>query len=93
MNWRAIVPAGISQAIGQCGLSRQGLIRILASVHIDLPAHSSIWRKHRDPTDSDFFLYPVGLREDGAFHMFEFQVNDVSAPGFLFIARMRHSVY
>lgn len=92
MNWHVIVRAGISQAIGRCGLSRQGVVRILARVHIELAARANVLRLHRDPIDPDFFLYHFHVWDSGAFHTFEFRVNDVTAPGFLFVVRLKHSV-
>jgi len=92
MNWHVIVHAGISQAVGRCGLSRQGVVRALAAVHVELPIRANVLRLHRDPIDPDFFLYYVGLWDGGAFHLLEFRVNDVSAPGFLFIVRLKHTV-
>jgi hypothetical protein len=92
MNWHVIVRGGISQAIGRCGLSRPGVVRTLAALHIDLPTHADVLRLNRDPIDMDFFLYRVGLWDGGAFHTFEFRVNDGTAPGFLFVVRMKHIV-
>ncbi|HBI43092.1 MAG TPA: hypothetical protein DDY78_09590 [Planctomycetales bacterium] len=92
MNWHVIVSAGISQAIGRCGLSRQGLVRVLVAVHVKLSAIANALRPHRDPIDQDFFLYHFALWDSGAFHTLEFRVNDVSAPGFLFIVRLKHTV-
>jgi hypothetical protein len=91
-----IVRAGISQALGRCGLSRQGLVRVLVAVHVKLPAIAiaiaNALRRRRDPIDPDFFLYHFSLWDGGTFHTFEFRVNDVSAPGFLFVVRLKHTV-
>jgi hypothetical protein len=63
-----------------------------AAVHVELPIRANVLRLHRDPIDPDFFLYYVGLWDGGAFHLLEFRVNDVSAPGFLFVVRLKHTV-
>ncbi len=92
MKWHVIVRAGISQAIGRCGLSRQGVVRLSSRIHIELPARTDVLRLNRDSADRDFFLYYFRFWDGGAFHTFEFRVNDVTAPGFLFITRMKHFV-
>ena len=66
MIWRAIVRAPISRAIGRCGLTRLGVVRLLASVHIDLPARTDQVRMVRDPNDPDFCVYRVSLNDGGA---------------------------
>jgi hypothetical protein len=91
MNWHVIVRAGIGKAIGRCGLSRQGIIQVLMAVHVKLPALANVLRPHRDPNDPDFFLYHFSLWDGGTFHTFEFRVNEVTAPGFLFIVRLKHT--
>jgi hypothetical protein len=61
-------------------------------LHIDLPARADRVRRRRDPDDIDFCQYRVALQDGGAWHDFEFRVDDRSAPGFLIVVRMRHVV-
>ncbi len=82
MNWRVVLRGGISQTIGRCGLSRQSVVRVLTAVHVNLPVHA----------DPDFFLYYFSLWDGGTFHTFEFRINDFTAPGYLFVVRMKHTV-
>jgi len=92
MNWHVIVRTKISQAIGRCGLSRQGLIRVYARVYGELPARADQLRRRRDPADPDYFLYRFALRDAGIWHTFSFRVDDVSAPSYLFIKEVKHSI-
>ena len=92
MHWHTIVTQGVSQAIGQCGLTRAGIVRVIAHLHGDLPARADRLRRRRDPDDPDLFLYRVTLLDGGRLHFWDFWVNDVNAQGFLFILRMKHFV-
>ncbi len=92
MNWHVIVRPPIGRAIGQCGLSRLGVVRLLASVYIDLPARADNVRLRRDPNDPDYCVYRVNMNDGAAWHHFEFRIDDATAPGYLFVDRMKHSV-
>ncbi len=88
MALRAIVSKGVTRALGACGLSREGLIRVLARLHSDLASQPD--RSERDLSDPDCFLYRIILNDGGRRHDLAFQVNDAQAPGFLFVEGLTH---
>ncbi len=65
MKWHTIVTPAISRAVGQGGLTRAGVVRVLAYLHNDLPARANSLRRRRDASDPDHFPYRVALF-DGA---------------------------
>jgi hypothetical protein len=93
MNWHVIVRPPISRAVGQFGLSRSGLVRLLASLHTDLPTHANQVQSLRDPNDPDYCIYRYSFKDGAAWHYFEFRIDDVTAPGYLFVDRVKHTVF
>jgi len=90
MNWHTIVSPVISRAVGQCGLTRAGVVRVFAHLHNDLPTRADRLRRQRDAGDPDFFLYRLTLFDGGRLHLCVFSVDDLTAAGFLFVEKMTH---
>jgi hypothetical protein len=90
MEPHIIVEKPVSQAIGRCRLTRNGLLRLLHRIHSDLPGRAAVLRQYRDPQDTDCFRYQVVFSDAGKLHTFRFRVNDVRATGFLFVEECSH---
>jgi hypothetical protein len=91
MEWRTIISPQLSAALGTCGLSRDALILTLSALHQTLPEEAERWRRTRAPDEPDsFFLFRLGFTDGDAWHRLAFWVDDVTAPGFLFVERLVH---
>src|ERR1700722_96421 len=80
MPRKVTVPGPASQAIGPLEISRELKIRVLASIHDDLPISASKFQKFRLTDDERVFFYRVLLDEGSARHFFVFAVDDTTSP-------------
>jgi hypothetical protein len=85
-----ILDRPVSAALGACGLSREGLIRVLLLLHQDLPADHARHRSNRDATRSDCFRYRRQLLDGATWHLFDFLVEDSTSPDHLFVNSFGH---
>ena len=69
---KLIIWPGISQRIGACGLTHEGLLAFLNGVRSDLENHYSIYYVLRDEEEPRFFRYLVAFADDGLLHEFRF---------------------
>jgi hypothetical protein len=93
MEWRTIISPPLSAALGACGLSREALILVLSALHQTLPEQAERWRKSRAPDEPDSFcVFRLGFTDGDKWHRLAFWVDDVTAPGFLFVERLVHQV-
>lgn len=90
MAYHVIVARAVSRYIGTCGLSRNGVVRLLARLHDELSNEADQFRGDRAPDDPDYFRYRIDLADRGQWHTCNFAVNDRVAPGFLFVEDMFH---
>ncbi len=92
MAWRALIPKSISTALGNCGLARQNIVRVLAIVHNDLPREADIYRGERLQGDGRLFSYRIAIFDGGRWHRIDLSVDDTTAPDILLIADLAHHI-
>lgn len=90
MACQVIVARTVSRYMGMCGLSRNGLVRLLTRLHSELSLEADQFHNDRAPDDPDYFRYRIDLADNEQWHTFEFAVNDRIAPGYLFVEGMSH---
>lgn len=83
--FHVIVSREVSIALGQLGLDREVLLRVLNRLFDQLEHKSHEYRKNRDSEDPDLFEYDHTFHGGGRWRSFRFSVNDVRAPGYLFV--------
>jgi hypothetical protein len=87
---KLIVWPGISQRIGACGLTHEGLLAFLNGVRSDLEDHYRIYRVLRDDEEPRWFRYLVAFADGSLMHEFEFVIDDSTSPDHLFIEDFEH---
>ncbi len=92
MQWKVIVPKLISRAVGELGISRWLTVRLLTSIHQDLPLDAPRFRHFRVPKDQRLFNYRVILPDGEIRHLFAMAVDDTTADGYLMIVDLRHAI-
>ena len=90
MNYKAVISKGLNRAIGQLGLSRTLKVKLLASIHDQLPKVVEQFRGDRYPGDERSFLYRVDFEDLEANHHFLIKVDDTTAPGFLMVETIHY---
>lgn len=90
MSYRVVVEKPVGVAIGFIGLSRTGLIRLLAALHDELTNNAARHRQRRSPNDPDLFIFRHTVADGGYWYTCEFAVNDVKANGYLFVEALRY---
>lgn len=87
---QTLVPPEISQLIGACGLTRQAIVRVLISLHDELPQHYGRFRHLRYPDDERLFFFFVAVADDGGMHTFTFHIDDATSPAHLIVVDLEH---
>jgi len=87
---KLIIWPGISQRIGGCGLTHEGLTRFLNGLRSDLENYYRIYCVFRDPEEPRFFRYLVAFADGGLMHEFNFIIDDSTSPDHLFIEDFEH---
>jgi hypothetical protein len=87
---RLVIPPEISRAIGACGLTRAGVVRVLSTVRFELERRGDEHRGARHPEDNTLFLFPLRLDEGAVSHRLVFVVDDTTAAGVLFVTDLVH---
>jgi hypothetical protein len=91
MAWRVLIAREVRGALGQRGLSREGLLQALVALHHHLPREVRRFRERRDPKDPDsFFLFRVGFPDGALWHRFTFWVDDATRPNHLLVENLAH---
>jgi len=91
MAWRTVITPEVRVALGECGLSREGLLLVQLALHHHLPKEVRRFRELRDPADPDsLFLFRVGFPDGALWHHFTFWVDDVSKPHHLVVENLAH---
>jgi hypothetical protein len=90
VEYHVVVPGGISRAIRDSGLSREGRNRVLSQLHAELRYRADEYRGDRTADDPTLFQCPVALIDGDQGHLFEFTVDDTTAAGYLFVVSVRH---
>lgn len=84
------VPPEISRSIGQCGLTRNGVVRVITDLHAELPEHYPHYQQLRHPEDDRLFFYFAALADGDLLHEFTFCVDDNTSPDHLIITDVEH---
>jgi hypothetical protein len=72
--------------IGECGLSRNAIVRLYTRLHQELSQEADRFRGRRHPEEPDlYFHYRIQVASGDHWHQFDFAVNDSTAPGTLFL--------
>jgi hypothetical protein len=87
---RIKVSAVIARKIGECGLTRNGIVRILAGLHGELPQAYTHYRGLRHPEDDRLFFFFDALADGGLMHTFTFHVDDSTSAEHLIVKDLEH---
>ncbi len=90
MNYKAIVPAPISEAIGRFGLNRDLLVRLVTAIHADVPRDYDGSRRFRIRDFDRAYRYRIVLFDEHLRHVFRLAVDDTTAEGQLIVLGIRH---
>jgi hypothetical protein len=91
--YRVSLRPEVSVLLGQAGLSRGGLVRVLTALHRELAARADEFRGDRHPEDETLFRYPVLVvdhERGGRWHHFDLIVDDTTAQGILLVVGLVH---
>lgn len=80
----------ISRLIGQCRLTRHGLVRLLASLHGELPQHYHRYRGLRHSEDDRLFFFFDAFADGNRMHTFTFHIDDSTSPDDLIVTDLEH---
>jgi hypothetical protein len=80
----------ISKRIGECRLTRSGLVRILVDLHVEVPQRYGLYKGRRHPEDDRLFLFPEAFADGGLMHTFTFLVDDTTSGEHLIITDFKH---
>jgi hypothetical protein len=87
---KLIIWPGISLRIGGCGLTHEGLLRLLNGLRSDLENNYRTYCALRDEEEPRFFRYLVTVADGGLMHEFDFVIDDSTSPDHLFIEDFEH---
>ncbi len=90
MQYRVRITPQTSIDLGAIGLSRRGIVRVLACLHGELPVRADEFRGDRCVDDQDNFYYRVALIDSGRSFTLAFAVNDTIAQGNLLVLGVEH---
>jgi hypothetical protein len=88
---RLVIDADLSRRLGQCGLSRNPLLRLLVGLRTDLEDRYQIFKGARHPDRPDFFLFNTALVDGDELHLFQFLIDDSATADHLFVEAFQHS--
>lgn len=90
MNFKVTFDPIVRKQIGECGFSRNAVVRLLADSRARLSTETHRYRHNRWPGRADCFLYRHILVDGDAWHRCEFVVEDHATPGELFVRWLFH---
>jgi len=76
--------------IRECELTRNGLVRVLTSLHVELPQRYGQYKGRRHPHDDRLFLFPDALADGGVMHTFTFFIDDATSAEHLIVTDLEH---
>jgi hypothetical protein len=80
----------MSRRLGECGMSRNAVIRFRVALRDDLENRYQTFRQFRHPEDDRFFSYFLAVADEEATHRFWFVIDDSTSPDDLFIIDFRY---
>ncbi len=84
-----VISTKISQQIGNCQLTRNGLVRLLANLH-NLPQRHGRFQGFRHPDDDRLFLFFESIIDDRHVHYFTFFIDDSTSDQHLMVHGFEH---
>jgi hypothetical protein len=84
------VPPEIARLIGDCGLTRNGVVRVLAGLHSELRQQYDRYRSRRHPEDERLFVFPDAFADGDLMHTFAFHVDDTTSAEHLIVKDLEH---
>ena len=87
---RTSIPPEISRLIGQCGLSRSGVVRVVSDLHGELPEHYPHYQSQRHPEDERLFYFFTAIADGNVLHEFTFTVDDTTSSEHLLVTDIEH---
>ncbi len=87
---RTIASPEITRRIGQCGLTRNGVVRILAGPQGELPQQYSRYCGLRHPEDERLFFFFDVFADGDRMHTFTFHIDDAISAEHLIVADLEH---
>jgi hypothetical protein len=84
------VPAEITRMIGQCGLTRHGIVRVLTNLHGELAVRYSRYRGLRHTEDDRLFFFFDACVDGDKMHTFTFHVDDSTSAEHLIVVDLEH---
>ena len=89
---RLRIDSEMSRRLGECGLSRNAVIRFRVGLRDDLENRYQFFRSLRHPEDQQFFRYFLAVADGALTHRFSFVIDDSTSPDDLFIIDFQHEV-
>jgi hypothetical protein len=87
---RTIVSPKMSRLIGECRLTRNAAVRVLAGLYGELSQRYDIYKVFRNPEDSQRFFFFDSITDGDSMHTFTFHVDDSTSPDHLFVVDLEH---
>jgi len=87
---RTVVPPEITRLIGECGLTRDGVVRVFTGLHGELPQRYARFRGLRHPEDDRLFFFFDAFADGDRMHTFTFHVDDSTSTEHLIVADLEH---
>jgi hypothetical protein len=87
---RLRIDSEMSRKLGECGLSRNAVIRFRVTLRDDLEKRYQTFRQFRHPEDDRFFSYFLAVVAGDSTHRFWFVIDDSTSPDDLFIIDFTH---
>ena len=87
---RLHIGPAMSRRFGGYGLSRNALVRFLATLRFDIENNYQHYHMRRHPEDPRYFTYYLAIADATITHRFYFVIDDSTTPEDLFIANLQH---
>jgi hypothetical protein len=87
---RLRIDSEMSRRLGDCGLSRNAVIRFLVAMRDDLENRYQLYSSSRHPEDQRFFRYFLAVPDGALMHRFDFVIDDSASPDDLLIIDFWH---
>jgi len=87
---RLRIDSEMSRRLGECGLSRNAVVRFRVALRDDLENRYPLFRTSRHPQDQRFFRYDLAVADGSLTHRFFFVIDDSTSPDDLFVIDFRH---
>lgn len=87
---RLRIDSEMSRRLGECGLSRNAVVRFHVALRNDLENRYELFRSSRHPQDPRFFHYSLAVVDGAVTHRFFFVIDDSASPDDMFVIDFRY---